>query len=772
MLAGAAARVAELPGGGVGEVAVTPIVAWLFAHGGGFEHGGGFAQGGGFEHGGGFERGAGLARFSQSVVLGLPVGVDGDGLARAVQAVLDRHDMLRARLVGRSEAGWRLVVPPVGSVAATELIRRVVVKDVVGAEFSTVVAAELAAAQGRLDPVAGVMVQLVWLAAAAAGVAGRLLVVVHHLVVDGVSWRIVVPDLAAAWAGVAAGGEAGLAPVGTSMRRWAHGLVAAARAPGRVAELELWRGMVGGADPVLGTRRVDPAVDVGATVDTVTVEVSAPVTEAVLTTVPARFHGGVDDGLLTGLAVALGLWRRGRGVAVVDAVIAVEGHGREEQVLAGADLSRTVGWFTTMFPVRLALAGIDLDEVLAGGAAAGAAVKAVKEQMRAVPGSRYRVRVVALSEPGHTGRCWRGWPSPQVGFNYLGRFEHRRRGRGRGGLGAGALGRWGRGCRGAGVGGAGGRRCERRRGGYRAGPVLRAGFAFPTGVLTAAEVGELARRWSAALAGLARHVAAPDAGGLTPSDLPLVQLDQTAIEALEARYPGLREVWPLAPLQAGLLFHALLADRSVDAYLVQLVLELRGPAGVGRGYARRGRRLLDRHANLRAGFVAAPGGEFVQVVADGVELPWAEADLSGLDAAVREEELERLLARDRATRFDLATAPLLRVMLVGVGAGEYRLVLTNHHILLDGWSMPLLVRELLVLYAAGGDGAALPRVRPYRDYLVWLAGREPRRRARRGPARWRGSTSRPCSRRRRGRGSCPPCRVRSHRGGPRRRPRR
>ena len=106
---------------------------------------------------------------------------------------------------------------------------------------------------------------------------------------------------------------------------------------------------------------------------------------------------------------------------------------------------------------------------------------------------------------------------------------------------------------------------------------MRAGFAFPTGVLTAAEVGELARRWSAALAGLARHVAAPDAGGLTPSDLPLVQLDQTAIEALEARYPGLREVWPLAPLQAGLLFHALLADRSVDAYLVQLVLELRGP---------------------------------------------------------------------------------------------------------------------------------------------------------------------------------------------------
>ena len=389
-----------------------------------------------------------------------------------------------------------------------------------------------------------------------------------------------------------------------------------------------------------------------------------------MTTVPARFHGGVDDGLLTGLAVALGLWRRGRGVAVGDAVIAVEGHGREEQVLAGADLSRTVGWFTTMFPVRLALAGIDLDEVLAGGAAAGAAVKAVKEQLRVIPDHGIGYGLLRYLNPD-TGAVLAGLAMPQVGFNYLGRLNT--------GAGDGAEGGWVPVPWAGGVEGAGERVLAAQVAvdvnaavvDTGSGPVLRAGFAFPTGVLTAAEVGELARRWSAALAGLARHVAAPDAGGLTPSDLPLVQLDQTAIEALEARYPGLREVWPLAPLQAGLLFHALLADRSVDAYLVQLVLELRGPVESARLRAA-GQGLLDRHANLRAGFVAAPGGEFVQVVADGVELPWAEADLSGLDAAVREEELERLLARDRATRFDLATAPLLRVLLVGVGAGEYR----------------------------------------------------------------------------------------------------
>ena len=581
------------------------------------------------------------------------------------------------------------MVPPVGSVAATELIRRVVVKDVVGAEFSTVAAAELAAAQGRLDPVAGVMVQLVWLAAAAAGVAGRLLVVMHHLVVDGVSWRILVPDLAAAWAA----GRRRAASRG--WRRWGRrcgggrtGWSRPRAPPERVAELELWRAMLAGPDPVLGTRRVDPAVDVGATVDT-----------RQRGGFGAGDRGGADHGA-GAVPRRCGRWlvdRVGGGVGVVAAGSGGCGGGCGDrgggawargQVLAGADLSRTVGWFTTMFPVRLALAGIDLDDVLAGGAAAGAAVKAVKEQIRAVPDHGIGYGLLRYLNPDARRRIARdAFAAGRV--QLPGPVRHRRPGRG--GLDTGALGRWGEGA---------GERVLAADVAVdvnaavvdtAAGPVLRAGFAFPTGVLTAAEVGELARRWSAALAGLARHVAAPDAGGLTPSDLPLVQLDQAAIEALEARYPGLREVWPLAPLQAGLLFHALLADRSVDAYLVQLVLELRGRLDPPRLRAA-GQALLDRHANLRAGFVAAPGGGFVQVVADGVELPWAEADLSGLDAAVREEELERLLARDRATRFDLATAPLLRLMLITLGAGEYRLVLTNHHILLDGWSTPLLMQ--------------------------------------------------------------------------------
>ncbi|MBV1938265.1 hypothetical protein KUF83_17090, partial [Streptomyces sp. BV286] len=109
------------------------------------------------------------------------------------------------------------------------------------------------------------------------------------------------------------------------------------------------------------------------------------VTEALLTRVPAAFHGGVNDGLLAALAMAVAKWRRGRGIEESSTLIKLEGHGREQEVVPGADLSSTVGWFTSMFPVRLETAGFDLDEAFAGGPAAGGVIKAVKEQLLAVP---------------------------------------------------------------------------------------------------------------------------------------------------------------------------------------------------------------------------------------------------------------------------------------------------------------------------------------------------------------------------------------------------
>ena len=219
-----------------------------------------------------------------------------------------------------------------------------------------------------------------------------------------------------------------------------------------------------------------------------------------------------------------------------------------------------------------------------------------------------------------------------------------------------------------------------------------------------------------------RHAEQPGAGGRSPCDLPLLALSQAEIERLESKYPQMEDVLPLSPLQEGLLFHALYDAQAPDVYTVQLVLALEGPLD-GAALATAVQALMERHASLRAGFEHENLSRPVQVIVAGVRPPWRSLDLSLLDEAGREERLADILAQDRAERFDLASPPLLRFTLIRLCGEEHRLVLTCHHILLDGWSTPVLVQELLTLYAHKGDAAVLPRVTPYRDYLAGLRRR-------------------------------------------------
>ncbi|WP_406289324.1 amino acid adenylation domain-containing protein [Embleya sp. NBC_00896] len=690
---------AELPGGGVGWAPLLPTAEHVLALGGG------------------------IGRLCMSGMLTLPEGIDRAGLVATVQAVLDRHDVLRSRL-DRAQPGLR--IEPPGSVDAGTLLREVAGGDTDPDAAVDPVLAELDAAAGRLDPDAGVMAQFVWFtphtdADADAG-AGRLLIVLHHLVVDGVSWRILVPDLVSAWQRVRDGRPRELAEAGTSLRRWAHALVDEAADPERVAELPVWQQILREDEPVLGARELDPARDVAATVDTVRVQVPADVTETVLTTLPAVFRGGVDDGLLAALALALARWRQTRGVPASSALVRLEGHGREEQVVPGADLSRTIGWFTAMFPVRLDLAGVDVADAFAGGPAAGRAIKAVKEQLRAVPDNGVGYGLLRHLNP-ETAAALAREREPQIGFNYLGRTSGADIPEELRGLGwtpdatqrdliaapdadmpvMSAL------------------EINAVAAGTPGGDELTAWFAFPTGVLAHQEVTELAGLWVEALTALARHAATPDAGGMTPTDAPLVDVGQEEIDAWEARFGRLAEVWPVTPAQSGILFHSMLADSSFDPYLVQLAFHLSGEVDPER-MRRAGQALLERHASLRAAFVNRADGDFVQVVpAEGVTLPWQHLDLTGHGEAERTETFERFLTQDRAVRFDMDTPPLMRLALVVPEPGRAELVLTVHHVLADGWSTPLLMRDLLLLYASHGDGAGLAGTRSYGEFLAWRA---------------------------------------------------
>ncbi|WP_240507295.1 non-ribosomal peptide synthetase, partial [Streptomyces kanamyceticus] len=182
---------------------------------------------------------------------------------------------------------------------------------------------------------------------------------------------------------------------------------------------------------------------------------------------------------------------------------------------------------------------------------------------------------------------------------------------------------------------------------------------------------------------------------------------------------ALTEVWPLSPLQEGLLFHSDFDDRGPDVYAVQFMLAVEGPLDAPR-LRTSWERLLDRHAALRASFHRRKTGEAVQLITRNVTLPWREVDLSELAEPDVWDQAEKLAAQERAERLDLAVPPLLRLLLIRLGEHRHRLVVTSHHLLMDGWSMPVLLDELAAVYEAGGDASVLRRAASYGEYLAWL----------------------------------------------------
>ncbi|MET8014847.1 condensation domain-containing protein, partial [Streptomyces sp. NPDC005271] len=187
---------------------------------------------------------------------------------------------------------------------------------------------------------------------------------------------------------------------------------------------------------------------------------------------------------------------------------------------------------------------------------------------------------------------------------------------------------------------------------------------------------------------------------------------------------AIEDILPLSPLQEGLLFHSVYDQSGNDVYTAQSVFELADPLDTDALKAAVAG-LLQRHAPLRACFRQRKTGDWAQLVLRTVGPVWQEIDLSGLTEAERAAASDRIVAEDRVRRFDLTTAPLMRCTLIRLGGGAYRFLLTSHHLLYDGWSLPILARELFALYEGGDAAHALPPVRPYRDYLTWL-GRQDR----------------------------------------------
>ena len=651
---------------GVGPVIETPIMRWLHAVDGPVD------------------------QFNQTVVVQAPVGVTEADVVVLLQALLDRHAMLRLRVDVDGAGNWSLTVPEVGSVLARECVQSV---EVLSEEA-------LVAARSRLSPAAGVMLSAVWVTST-----GRLALIIHHLAVDGVSWRVLLDDLNMAWVQHRGGQPVVLSTAGTSFARWASLLAEYAQHPEVVAQAGVWR-QVAAAPAVLAA--VQPAVDTFEVAGHLSVQLDAESTRMLLGEVPAAFHAGVHDILLIAFALACAEFS---GVGGAPVGIDVEGHGRHEELAPDVDLTRTVGWFTTKYPVALSVGGLDWAQVLAGEAALGAVIKEAKEQLRALPDGltygllRYLNPEVDLDAV-----------DPPIGFNYLGRIG------GSGAITSDDL--WQISPDALAVTAATnavpmplGHSVELNAGTVdgEAGPYLHANWMWAPSVVDRGQVSRLSRLWFEALAGICALVRG-GGGGLTPSDIVPARLSQQRIDELERLY-RVADVLPLTPLQQGLLFHASAAQGSGDdVYAVQLDISVAGRLDerrLGEAVAT----VVGRHPNLVARFWAQ-FDEPVQVIPVDAVPQWCYVELDAERDV--DEQVAQLCARERAAVGDLAEQPAFRVVLIRTAPDRHRLVLTNHHIVMDGWSKSILLQEIFACY----HGHRLPAAVSYRRFVSWLAHRD------------------------------------------------
>ncbi|AXA24576.1 non-ribosomal peptide synthase/polyketide synthase [Pseudomonas putida] len=620
--------------------------------------------------------------WNQSVLLKPAQPLHAGYLEQALQALVAHHDALRLSFT-ESETGWQAHYRPLNEQPTELLWQRTL-------NTADELEALAESAQRSLSLGDGPLLRAV-LADLPDG-SQRLLLVIHHLAVDGVSWRILFEDLQLAFEQLSSGRPLALPGKTSSQRDWVEQLRQHA-STNALEQLEYWQAQGRELSAELPWDRADGGQR-NRDGSTLYSRLDKQQTRRLLQDAPAAYRTQVNDLLLTALAQVVCAW-----TGQAHALVQLEGHGRED-LFEHLDLTRSVGWFTSVFPLRLTPA-----------AGLGDSLKQIKEQLRAVPDKGLGFGVLSQLAAPQVRERLAGLPTPSITFNYLGQFDAS--------FASGEAAFW--------------LPCDEARGAeqHPDAPLANAlsvngqvfdgelslGWTFSDARFDNHTIQALADAYTQALLALIEHCCQPQAGGLTPSDVPLARLSQAQLDALPVAAASVQDLYPLSPMQQGMLFHSLYEQASGD-YVNQMRVDIDGLEPMR--FRDAWQATLLNHDILRTGFLWQGGlSQPLQVVARQVEVPFALHDWQG--RADQAGALDALALAERAQGFDLEQAPLLRVQLIATAPGRHHLLLTHHHILMDGWSHSQLLGEVLARYA--GEAVAAP-VGRYRDYIAWLQAQD------------------------------------------------
>ncbi|WDD36886.1 amino acid adenylation domain-containing protein (plasmid) [Nostoc sp. UHCC 0926] len=633
--------------------------------------------------------------YNQSVLLQIPNHLQSELIEIALKKLLEHHDALRLKFTSLAaehkqiNQGLDDRIPfAVVDLSSTPRREQPQALEKIASEY-----------QASLNLSTGPIMQVVMFNLGNESDA-RLLIIIHHLAVDGVSWRILLSDLQKIYQQLITQNPTELSAKTTAFIDWAEKLNNYAQSEIIKLELDYWLNQPWSKITPLPSDYADIQQEnrVGSAA-CVSVKLSQEETQTLLLSVNEAYNTQINDTLLSALVRALAEWTENSTV-----LIDLEGHGREE-VFADVDLSRTVGWFTSLFPVLLQLPSLNQP---------GEVIKSIKEQLRAIPNRgigygilRYLCKDTTVNEKIKT------IPASEISFNYLGQFDQIQSETG-----------WKFAPESTGA----NQSLKQTRdhlldiNALVVEGELLIDWTYNTHVHTRATVEKLAQSYIQAIRSTIEHCQLAENRGYTPSDFPDVQLNQLQLDELLARFQtkNIESIYPLSPSQQGMLFETLSASES-GIHLEQCILNLQEELD-SLAFEKAWQRVVDRHSIFRTAFIWEDQDEPLQVVLKEVEISLKQQDWRGLSLSQQQGKLETYLSADRLRGFEMTEPPLMRLALFQVNSNAYQFVWTSHHILTDGWCVPLIFKEVFAFYEAfsKGQDLSLEPSHPYRNYIVWL----------------------------------------------------
>ncbi|MGB0521648.1 MAG: amino acid adenylation domain-containing protein [Flammeovirgaceae bacterium] len=637
-----------------------------------------------------------LTHYNQQIIIKIDKSFSQPQLETAFAALVKQHDALRFQY--KKVAGeWKQYY---GSQVAA-LITVDLTKEPAFADEISRICTDY---QQQMNPIAGELVKAVWFKTPETESHHRLSIAVHHLAIDGVSWRILLDDLARALRMIQTDQTVQLGAKGCSVREWAAKLQA--QAPVVEKELPFWK-EVTAQYQALPTKSPEQQVTRKEVAEH-TVKLSKALTTQLTTSVHTAYQTEINDLLLTALLITLQKWTNRTTM-----VIGLEGHGRDEQ-LTDLDVSNTVGWFTNSYPVALSSAKEDT---------LGDAIKRVKEQLRAVPNKGMGYGVLRYLHNDANVRQELDRPSWDILFNYLGNFDQALQQDHQFAF-------------------------AEEDGGKMIGddvPFLHKlelnslisegelilSWSFPSTIFDKDELSQVANSYLAELTAIIQLCEAQTEINYTPSDFKLAS--KVSIEELDVflktkenqvtRQALISAIYPLSPLQEGMLFHCLY-EKDLNTYLEQFVCELQGPLHY-QHFEDAWAHIIQSHSALRTAVVHRAFKMPMQYVYKKVALPLQKLDWTQYSAQEQQEKFTALIEEDKQQEFDFTVAPFLRLILIKCSEQVHKLIWTTHHLCIDGWSTINIIDELLTHYETLHAGAALTvKEDNYQDFIEFIQQRD------------------------------------------------